>query len=126
MRREEGGEARPGRREALSEARRADIEHLKQLRRMRQVRAAKVLVALAALVILILFIIQNSERVEVDYVFLSRESRLIWIILSSALLGGIIGFLVGRPGKQFRFHGEEPSRPSGEEGREEEEGGETA
>ena len=37
-----------------------------------------------------------------NYVFVEGKPRLIWVMLVCALLGGIIGFAVGRPGKELR------------------------
>ncbi len=82
----------------------ADQEHLKALQRARQARVAKVLVALALVVVLVVFIIQNSQRVPVDFVFVTRMARLIWVMLACAVVGGVVGYLIGRPGKQFPLH----------------------
>ena len=84
-----------------------DRDRLHQLQRARQARVAKVVVALGILAILILFIVWNSQRVPVNYVFFKAHNRLIWVMLSCALLGGIFGFIVGRPGKTFRFRRDE-------------------
>ncbi|HEY3211480.1 MAG TPA: LapA family protein [Actinomycetota bacterium] len=82
----------------------ADEEHLHELQRARQARVAKVLVALAIVVILVIFIISNSQPVEVDFVFVTRHPRLIWVMFGCAVLGGLVGYLIGRPGKQVRLH----------------------
>ena len=79
------------------------IEHERQLQKARQTRVAKFLVALFLVVVFVVFIVQNSDRVKIDYVFFHRDTRLIWIMLACAVLGGIVGFLVGRPGKQVRL-----------------------
>jgi uncharacterized integral membrane protein len=106
MRREGGGPPIPPRPEDQ-----LDAEHNRQIQRARQRRLIKLLVALFIAVVLIVFIVTNSGRVKVDYVFVTRESRLIWIMLACAVLGGIVGYLVGRPGKQIRFHRrEEPEK----------------
>lgn len=86
--------------------RKADDEHLRALQRARQARVAKVLVALAIAVILIIFIVSNSQPVKVNFVFFKRRPGLIWIMFSCAVLGGILGYLIGRPGKQVRLHRE--------------------
>ena len=83
---------------------RADQEHLRQLRRERQSRVIKVIVALAIIALLIVFILSNSQPKEVNFVFFTKEIRLIWVMFVSVLLGGIAGYLIGRPGKQIRFH----------------------
>ncbi len=69
--------------------------------RRRRLGLALSLVVLA--VILIAFVAENSARVEISFVFFSREVRPIWLMLVCAGLGGIVGFLLGRPGKQLRF-----------------------
>jgi uncharacterized integral membrane protein len=84
--------------------RKADQEHLRELQRARQTRVAKVLVALAIAVILIIFIVANSQPVKVNFVFFTRRPGLIWIMFTCAVLGGILGYLIGRPGRQVRLH----------------------
>jgi lipopolysaccharide assembly protein A len=84
----------------------ADREHQDQLRRVRQTRLAKAIVILTLLVLLAIFVIKNSHPVAINYVFLTRDTRLIWIMLACAVVGFVIGYLVGRPGKAFRFHDE--------------------
>jgi uncharacterized integral membrane protein len=85
-------------------ARKADAEHLRELQKERQARVTKAIIALALAVILVVFIIQNSQRVEAHFVFFTHEARLIWVMFACAVLGGILGFLLGRPGKQVRLH----------------------
>jgi uncharacterized integral membrane protein len=81
---------------------RARTEQQRQLRRARQGRVAKVVAVLAVVVILIIFIVANSQPVKVDYVFVDGRPRLIWVMLACAFLGGIIGYAIGRPGKELR------------------------
>lgn len=95
------GPPEPGQTEA---DRQADQQHLRDLRRARQARVAKVLVALAIAVILLVFITQNSQEVPVDFVFFTRRPGLIWVMFSCTVLGGLVGYLIGRPGKQVRLH----------------------
>jgi uncharacterized integral membrane protein len=85
-------------------ARRADAEHLRELQKERQAKVVKAVIVIAIVVVLAVFVIQNSDSVPVDYVFFTSDSRLIWVMLSCAVLGGIVGFLLGRPGKQVRLH----------------------
>jgi uncharacterized integral membrane protein len=82
----------------------ADEEHLRDLQRARQARVAKVIAALAIAVILIIFIVSNSQPVKVNFVFFTRRPGLIWIMFTCAVLGGILGYLIGRPGRQVRLH----------------------
>jgi uncharacterized integral membrane protein len=79
----------------------AEEKQLASLRRARQARVAKVLVALGIIAILIIFVISNSQPVEVDFVFLTRHPRLIWVMFACAVLGGIAGYLIGKPGRQI-------------------------
>ncbi|MFL5797739.1 MAG: hypothetical protein ACJ77A_07360 [Actinomycetota bacterium] len=81
----------------------ADSERLHQLQRHRQVRAAKAIVLVLILTVLVLFIVWNAHSVPVNYVFFKANNDLIWVMLVCALLGGIVGFIVGRPGGTFRF-----------------------
>ena len=82
---------------------RDDQDRMRQLQRHRQTRAAKTIVLLAVLTILVLFIVWNAHDVKVSYVFSTANVGLIWVMLVCAILGGIVGFIVGRPGKAFRF-----------------------
>lgn len=99
--RPEGGAPEPGETEI---DRKADQEHLRELQRARQARVAKVVVALAIVVILVIFIISNSQPTPVDFVFVTRRPRLIWVMFTCTVLGGLVGYLIGRPGKQVRLH----------------------
>ncbi len=75
------------------------------MRRARQARVAKVLAALAIAIVLIVFIIANSQPVKVNFVFLTRHPRLIWVMFACTVLGGLAGYLIGKPGKQVRMPG---------------------
>jgi uncharacterized integral membrane protein len=50
-------------------------------------------VAIATIVLLILLIAQNTRRVKVDYVFGSSQTRLIWLIIVSAITGWALGIV---------------------------------
>lgn len=78
---------------------RDDLEIVDRERR-RRVRA--LLAAVGILVLLAVFVVRNSQRVPVDFVFFTREARLIWVMATCALLGGIVGYLVGRPPRRLR------------------------
>ena len=88
----------------------ADRQHLDQLRRARQARVAKFVVVLVIVVILIVFIVANAKPVRVSYVFVTGHPKLIWVMLFCAILGGIAGYLLGRPGRQVRLHRGEPRK----------------
>ena len=61
---------------------------------------ASLVVAIATIVLLILLIAQNTRRVKVDYVFGNSQTRLIWLVIVSAITGWVLGivtaFLVRR------------------------------
>jgi uncharacterized integral membrane protein len=78
-------------------------QQLRALQRERQARVAKAIVALLILVLLIIFIISNAQHVPVDFVFFTRHPRLIWVMFACAVLGGVVGYIIGRPGKQVRI-----------------------
>jgi uncharacterized integral membrane protein len=88
----------------------ADRERLHQLQRHRQARLAKAIVVLVVLAILILFIVWNAHPVNVNYVFFKGNPDLLWVMLACAVLGGIVGFIVGRPGRAFRFRRDDDKR----------------
>ncbi|MGQ0803093.1 MAG: lipopolysaccharide assembly protein LapA domain-containing protein [Actinomycetota bacterium] len=69
----------------------------------RQLPPARLMVAGIAGVLVLWFAIVNSQRVKVDYIIAERESRLIFVILGSALLGALAGALVRRA-RRDRHH----------------------
>ena len=50
-------------------------------------------VAIATGVLLILLIAQNTRRVKVDYVFGTSQTRLIWLVIVSAITGWVLGIV---------------------------------
>ena len=58
--------------------------------------------ALLLVGILIAFIVANSQSVVVHFVFFTRRPALIWVMFACAVLGGIVGYLIGKPGRQLR------------------------
>jgi uncharacterized integral membrane protein len=83
---------------------RMDREHMRQLQRARRARVAKAVVISLIVVLLIVFVIQNSDPVPVVFLFLDGEPRLIWVLVVTIVLGAIVGYLLGRPGKDTRLH----------------------
>ena len=82
--------------------------------RLRRARLTKVLIALGIVVILLIFITSNSQGVKVHFVFFTRRPPLIWVMFACAVLGGIVGYLIGKPGKQITLR--RPKRNDGSRG----------
>jgi uncharacterized integral membrane protein len=59
-----------------------------------------IVVAIATIVFLILLIARNTRQVKVDYVFGNTLTRLVWLVIISAITGWVLGivtaFLVRR------------------------------
>jgi uncharacterized integral membrane protein len=96
--------AEPGVDQALA-ASQSDLAKLQAARRRRLIKAV-VLTAIA--LVFIVFILQNANPVDMRVLAWTVSVRLIWIIVASALLGALAGYLVGRPDKNLLLHG--PSR----------------
>jgi len=95
VRREQQGGSDP------EDPRRSD-DHLQDLHRHRQTRAAKAAVLIALVAILVVFIVSNAHQVKVGFVFFSSQIGLIWVMLVCAVIGGIVGFIIGRPNRPER------------------------
>jgi uncharacterized integral membrane protein len=91
-------------RKADEQLRKADEEHLRKLRQVQRARATKAAVLGTVAVLFIVFVIQNSRRVDVEFLFWTWSVRLIWVYVAATLLGAVGGFFLGRPGKQLRLH----------------------
>ena len=59
-------------------------------------RLIRIAVAAVIALLVILFALFNRERVTVDWVFFERSSRLIYVIIGSALLGALADRLLQR------------------------------
>lgn len=57
---------------------------------------ARLVVAVVIVALVIWFAVANSQRVEVDYLVFSRDSRLVYVIIGSAVLGAIADRLIRR------------------------------
>ncbi|MGH2740733.1 MAG: LapA family protein [Actinomycetota bacterium] len=77
--------------------REAEEPGLGQIMAAERAKFAKVVLGLAVLVIFIVFIVQNSDEVDVDFVFFSSRIALIWVFLGCALIGALATWLLGRP-----------------------------
>ena len=62
-------------------------------RNERQVPTARIVAVLVPAVLLAIFALVNTDEVQVDFVVTDRRAPLIIVILVSAVLGAIIGFV---------------------------------
>ena len=92
-----------------SESSREDAEHMRRLSRDRRGRVTKSVLALVIIVGLIVFVLENAEPVPIRFLVTTAHPRLIWVLVGCTVLGGIAGYLVGRPGRRTRFHRNGPS-----------------
>lgn len=53
-------------------------------------------------VLLLVLAIQNSERVDVDFLFFDAQVRVFTIVLVAAVLGFAVGWFIGRPSRSER------------------------
>jgi len=64
--------------------------------------SGKWIAIIVAAVLLLIFAIQNSERVDVDFLVFDTKARVVTVIVVAAVLGFVIGFFVGRPSRSER------------------------
>lgn len=60
----------------------------------------KVILGLVLLILFIIFVAKNSHPVTVDLVFVTTRVRLIWVFVACALIGALVAFLIGMPGRR--------------------------
>jgi putative membrane protein len=72
------------------------VDDHEQARPRGQGREWKLWAAIVALVLLVVFVVQNSQEVEVDFLFTNTTTPLIFALLISALLGALIAWLLPR------------------------------
>ena len=63
-------------------------------RQVRQIAMIGGVILVASLALV--FIVENSQRVSVSFVFFSADISLIWVIILSAAVGAVAGVLGGR------------------------------
>jgi uncharacterized integral membrane protein len=91
----------------------ANAAHVEETRMQRGLRYGhrtgmyvSLVVALAVIVFLILLIARNTREVKVDYVIDDTQTRLIWLVIISAIAGWVLGittsFLVRRRTRRTR------------------------
>jgi uncharacterized integral membrane protein len=56
----------------------------------------------AALLVLAIFVAQNSQKVEVDFIFAETDTPLVFALLIAGALGALIGWLAPKLGRDER------------------------
>ena len=93
---------------------RVEPEHsLAEVARARRRRVVKAVVALVLFLVLVLFIVANSQPVEADFLLFKAHPRLIWVMVTCAVLGIVIGYLLGRPGHEGKTKKKDAGPPDG-------------
>lgn len=75
---------------------------LQNLEAQRAERLVKIVQLTLIAVVFAIFVLQNAEPVGVNFLIFSLNIRLIWVIFGCAALGGVAGYLIGRPEKSLR------------------------
>jgi uncharacterized integral membrane protein len=91
MRKDEGFDERPE----------DDLERSATPRGQSGVRPRQVIIGAAALV-LVVFAAVNFGRVKVNFLVFSTQARVVTVIVVSASLGLVVGYLSGRPSREDR------------------------
>ena len=60
----------------------------------------RLVVGLALLVLFVIFVSLNSDSVPVHFIFVETRTPLVWVFLICALIGGLVAYLLGRPGRR--------------------------
>lgn len=75
---------------------------LMQLEARQRDRLVRVLWLTLIGIVFIAFVLQNAQPVNVHVLLFSMNVRLIWVIFGCGLLGGVAGFLIGRPDRNLQ------------------------
>ena len=75
---------------------------LQNLEAQRAERLVKVAQLTLIAIVFITFVLQNANGVNVHFLVFSLNIRLIWVIFGCGVLGGVAGYLIGRPDKSLR------------------------
>ena len=75
---------------------------LQNLEAQRAERLVKVAQLTLIAIVFITFVLQNANPVNVHFLVFSLDIRLIWVIFGCGVLGGVAGYLIGRPEKSLR------------------------
>jgi uncharacterized integral membrane protein len=63
---------------------------------------ARIVVALIITVILVIFVVDNLEQVRVSFVFFKSDIGLIWVLIATAVLGGLVDRMLVWRGRRRR------------------------
>ena len=75
---------------------------LQNLEAQRTERLVKVAQLTLIAIVFITFVLQNADPVNVHFLVFALNIRLIWVIFGCGVLGGVAGYLIGRPEKSLR------------------------
>ena len=74
---------------------------LQNMEAHRRERLTKAIQLTLILIVFVVFVLQNAEAVPVELLFFSLNIRLIWVIVGCGVLGGVAGYVIGRPEKSL-------------------------
>ena len=78
------------------------VDASEQAHRRRRARLVRV-GGLGVLALLVLwFVLDNAQPVQVRFWGVHSHPRLIWVIAGCLVIGGVVGYLVGRPGRRTK------------------------
>lgn len=60
----------------------------------------RLVIGLILVVLFVIFVSLNSDSVPVHFIFFETRTPLVWVFLICALIGGIVAYLLGRPGRR--------------------------
>jgi uncharacterized integral membrane protein len=69
-------------------------EEHQELSKADKIAIARAAVILAILILFIVFVAQNSDPVNVSFIFGDANIRLIWVFLGCGAIGAVVGWLV--------------------------------
>ena len=55
-----------------------------------------------AALLLVIFAVANSKRVQVNFLLFTTQARVVTVIVVAGVLGFIVGWFIGRPGRAER------------------------
>ena len=69
-------------------------------RKRRNALTVRLVVGLVVLALFVIFVSLNSESVPIDFIFLETRAPLVLVFLICAVIGGLVAYLLGRPGRR--------------------------